>query len=274
MTAERAGPGEKIAESQELTAIATRFTHARRAGAALPDYPGAIPADLSAAYAIQEIAIGQWGEPIIGWKIGRIQDPELQRLHQQERLAGPIFAGGLHGAGGTFPIFRGGFAAVEAEFVLELAHDAEPKRTEWSLEDAKAIAGRMFCGIETAGSPLRTINDLGPTVVASDFGNNAGLILGSEIADWRAQPFEALTCTTDIDGATVGTGTAASVPEGPVAALRFLLEHCARRGRPLRKGQYASTGAATGIHLIAPEQSARVDFGRYGVIEVRAVAAA
>ena len=34
-------------------------------------------------------------------------------------------------------------------------------------------------GVEMAGSPLATINELGPTVVAADFGNNNGLILGT-----------------------------------------------------------------------------------------------
>ncbi len=40
----------------------------------------------------------------------------------------------------------------------------------------------MFIGIEIASSPLQNINDYGPAVVASDFGNNAGLLLGAEVA--------------------------------------------------------------------------------------------
>ena len=46
----------------------------------------------------------------------------------------------------------------------------------------------MFIGIEIASSPLVNINDYGPAVVASDFGNNAGLLLGAEIRTGRCAP--------------------------------------------------------------------------------------
>jgi len=52
-----------------------------------------------------------------------------------------------------------------------------------------------------------------------------------------------------------------------------MLEHAARRGRPLRAGQLISTGAATGIHDIAAGQVGRVSFGRYGAVGCRAFAA-
>ena len=258
-------------------AIAGSFIAARRAARALPGYPGAIPTSLAEAYAIQEAALAQWSDRIAGWKIGRLATPALQAQYQEERLAGPIFARAVQIAAQDaidFPVFVGGFAAVEAEFVIRIAHDADSAQVVWSLEDAAAIAGEMFGGIETAGSPLKTINDLGPTVVISDFGNNAGLILGPEIADWRGRSFDDLACATSVNGALVGSGVASSVPGGPLPALRFLLEHCARRGRPLTAGQYVSTGAATGIHEIAAGETARVIFPGYGEIACRAVAAA
>ena len=259
------------------TAIAEAFTAARRAGKALPHYPGAIPDTLADAYAIQEKAIALWARPIAGWKIGRIATPALQARHAEERLAGPIFASSVlvapAGERIDFPVFAGGFAAVEAEFVIRVARDADPAKTEWTVEEAAAIVGTMYGGIETAGSPLKTINDLGPTVVVSDFGNNSGLILGPEIQDWRARRFDELACASHVAGREAGSGFATSVPGGPLPALRFLLEHCARRGRPLTAGQYVSTGAATGIHEIAAGEDARIVFPGYGEILCRAVAA-
>jgi 2-keto-4-pentenoate hydratase len=64
------------------------------------------------------------------------------------------------------------------------------------------------------------------------------------------------------------------MPGGPLESFRFLLEACARRGRPLRAGQLVSTGAITGVHEIRSGQSARVSFGRYGDLHCRAVPAA
>jgi 2-keto-4-pentenoate hydratase len=55
--------------------------------------------------------------------------------------------------------------------------------------------------------------------------------------------------------------------------LAFALGRCARRGRPLRGGDFISSGAATGIHDILPGQSARISFHGDGEILCRAVPA-
>jgi 2-keto-4-pentenoate hydratase len=242
----------------------------------LPDFPGALPPDLATGYRHQEAAIGLWPDEIIGWKIGRVSGAEFEAEHGRTRLAGPIFSRQLRRAGREpvrFPVFDGGFAAIEAEFVLVVGRDAPAAKAEWTTEEARALVGAMHIGIETAGSPLKTINALGPTVVVSDFGNNAGLILGPPVAGWRERSDASMTCESFIDGKSVGKGAAADLPGGPMESLRFLLEHCAKRGRPLSAGMLISTGAATGIHDIAIGQQARVDFGTLGTIECTAVAA-
>jgi 2-keto-4-pentenoate hydratase len=170
------------------------------------------------------------------------------------------------------PVFDGGFAAVEAEFIVRLAADAPAGKTSWSSLEAGDLAGELFAGIEPAGSPLAPINDLGPTVIVSDFGNNAGLILGPAIPAWRERSLDQLTTETFIDADSVGRGTAASVPGGPLAALAFALECCARRGLPLKAGQLISTGATTGVHQIRAGQRARAVFG--GIGEIHCVAEA
>ena len=112
-----------------------------------------------------------------------------------------------------------------------------------------------------------------PAVVVSDFGNNAGLIVGPQILDWQARSFDSLTCETFIEGTRVGRGSANSVPGGPLAALAFALARAARRGGPLKAGDLVSTGAATGIHDIRIGQGAAVVFAGVGEIRCRAVRA-
>jgi 2-keto-4-pentenoate hydratase len=220
------------------------------------------------------VAIELWPDEIAGWKVGRIAPP-LSLRHGAERLAGPIFARNTWAADAaaptTTPVIPGGFAAVEAEYVFRLAADAAPQ-TSWSLENVRELPGELHVGVEIAGSPLATINELGPTVVVSDFGNNAGLIVGPPIEGWRER-LDTLACETSIEGRSVGRGGASSIPGGPLEAVRFLLELAARRGRPLRAGQLISTGAATGIHDIQVGERSRVDFGPDGAIECIAVRA-
>jgi len=125
-----------------------------------------------------------------------------------------------------------------------------------------------------AGSPLAAINDLGPTVVVSDFGNNAGLLLGPAIPDWSRRRLESLTCETFIEEERVGRGGAASLPGGLLEAVAFALGRCARRGLPMKAGYVISTGAATGIHEISIGESARVKFDGVAQLLCRAVPAA
>lgn len=249
--------------------IAHAFVGARLAARALPGFPGVMPASLAQAYAIQDAALALLPDQVAGWKVGRVP-PDLQARLGNERVAGPTFVGALRkpvtGETVALPAITGGFAAVEAEFVYRLGVDAPAGRTDWTVDEALAIVAALHVGIEFAGSPLKTINDLGSTAVASDFGNNAALVVGPEIAGWRDRADASLTAETFIGGVRVGSGTAASVPGGPAPALAFLLGHCASRGLPLKAGMYVTTGAATGIHEISAGQSARVSFGEFGEI--------
>ncbi len=259
--------------SVEARGIAQRFVRARRSGAALSSFPGTHPITLAQGYACQDAAMALWMDRIAGWKVGRLPEHWRATLGA-ERLIGPIFSASCRQARDAddevvFPVFVGGFAAVEAEFVLRLGRDAPPGRLDWDAAAAAELVDALILGIETAGSPLATINELGPTVVVSDFGNNAGLILGPECRSWRDLPEAELVAETLIDGVTVGRGGAAVVQ--PLDALATALSIAARRGHPLRAGMLVSTGASTGIHDIRAGQSAVCDFGRYGRVRCRAV---
>ncbi len=253
--------------------IAARLVAARQKGAALKAFPGAIPEALAEAYVIQDAAIGMWGDEVAGWKIGLIA-PHLRERLGAERVVGPIFSRAVSAANGApgvaFPVFRDGFAAVEAEIVFRIGRDAPAEKLDWTIDEAAGLVGAALVGIETAGSPLAIINDLGPTVVASDFGNNAGVIVGAEIDDWRRR-LPDLEARTLIDGEQVGEGRPMSLPGGPVEGLRFLAEHLARRGRPLRAGQLVSSGAITGVHDILQGQACEIVFPKCGSIRARAV---
>ena len=246
--------------------IARAFVDARRAARATPTYPGALPTSLEAAYLIQDEAIALWPDRVAGWKLGRIPSPFAERFGAG-RLAGPIFAKNIWPVGDAavrFGVIEGGFAAVETEYVLEMGETA-PDRDGWTAESVAPLVSRVLMGVEIAGSPFAGINDHGPAVTASDFGNNAGLILGGEIRDGLDRLMD-LTCEMRIEGAVVGSGGAALIPGGPLESLAFLLNLLHRRGRRLEAGQLVSTGAATGVHSIVAGQAAVADFGPDGRI--------
>jgi 2-keto-4-pentenoate hydratase len=252
----------------EAEAVSKAFVAARLGGRALEAFPGALPKSLSAAYAVQSLSIAAWPDAVVGWKIGATP-PAFRDAVRDQRLAGPIFAKSLraaHGDAVAMGVYRGGFAAVEAEILFRLREDVSARGGPATPEEAEALVGAMHVGVEIASSPLKAINDLGPMSIVSDFGNNAGLVVGPEVAKWRA--LKKLTARVTIDGAIVGEGDAGSVREGPIAALQFLIDKCRERGVALRAGTWVSTGAITGVHETEPGSRARIDFGPHGVIDV------
>lgn len=275
MSNDSSAMADQRAQAPHLATIADSFVAARRQGRALPGFPGEIPADLVTAYRVQDFAIAQWPDRVVGWKVGYIA-PERRDVSGDERLLGPIFARAFQmttGGQNGFHVFAGGFGAVEAEYVLRVDADAPEGKSDWTPEEAATVPSTLFIGMEVASSPLATINQLGPRVVVSDFGNNNGLVMGVEIPDWAARSDASLTCSTWIDGVRVGQGGATTLPGGLRAAFAFALSRSAQRGRPLKAGDLIATGNATGIHDILPGQVARIEFDGHGRIECRAMAA-
>jgi len=249
--------------------IARRFVEARLRRRAVNGFPGALPTDMAAAYATQDAAISLWPDSVAGWKVGGVP-PALQPVLGVHRVAGAIFANNVLKANGRaleVEAIEGGFFAIEAEFVARLADDLPSDKSDWTCEEAAEQIDAVFVGIELAGSPLSEINDLGSAVVASDFGNNAGLIVGREVPDWRER-LDSIAAETVVAGEVVGRGLASSLAGGPMESVRFLMEHCARWGRPLKAGTLISTGAVTGVHRVHAPVEAVCRFEGFGEMAV------
>ncbi|WDI30081.1 hypothetical protein PUV54_08935 [Hyphococcus flavus] len=253
---------QPAANVSDISEIARSFVGARQAGQALKTYPGTPPDTLRNAYAIQDEAISLWSDDIAGWKVGRITGADEKRFGV-DRLAGPIFKKTIRSSNGkneAMPVFENGFAAIEGEIVITLGTDAPPEKANWTIDEAADLIKSIAAGIEIASSPFCGINDFGPLVTISDFGNNFGLIVGNEIPNWRRLKFDTWRCETFIDGQSVGKESPASIPGGPLESLRFLLELSAQRGLPLQKGMVISTGAITGVHVAHVGQTANIVF--------------
>lgn len=243
--------------------VARAFVEARRAAAPLGSYPGERPTSLAAAYAVQDHAIGLHGGAVVGWKVGRVPAPYLEQLGVP-RLAGPIFADQVRTAGGAstaLPVIAGGFAAVEAEFLLRIGRTPAAGTTQLSLEDAVALVDAVHVGFEIASSPYAGINADGPLVTISDFGNHNALVIGAAVPDWQSRSFEDWTVSTHVDGDCVGDASARTMLDGPFGAIAFLVESLGARGRTLEPGQWISSGAVTGVHEVAVGARAEARFG-------------
>lgn len=236
--------------SGNIAAIARAFVDARRAGVPLKSYPGDPPVGLGDAYAVQDAAIALSARSIAGWKVGKI-DPPVGGI---DRLVGPVFADQIEMEKTepvAMPVFAGGFAAAEAEFLLRVGTAPDPAQNSYTMAEARALIDAVHIGIEIASSPFEGINSHGPGVTISDFGNNNGLVVGAYIEGWQSADLSGWPIETWINGALIGSATAADMLDGPFGAARFLFEAMAVRGIALTPGQWISSGAVTGVHPVA-----------------------
>lgn len=257
-------------EAPILNAISQRLVSARLDARPLSEYPGNLPVNLESAYRIQSLSISAWPDEISGWKVGGVPQA-FQAKFGAERLSGPIFRAATRSVeeGGTISmsVFRGGFAAIEAEFIAEFAVSIAPGEIDQSAIDITDLVSTVYIGAEIASSPMAEINRLGPVAIISDFGNNAGLVIGPKIEDWRNRLAEQITIAVTVDGKLLGT-IAAAMKKGVFAAVSFLIELCAERGIHIPAGTLVCCGALSGIHDVEVGALAQVNFdglGGFGV---------
>ena len=271
ISAKGSDSGGQETPSPEDDALAKRLVDARLSAQLLEEFPGQLPTTLNQAYSVQAASIARWPDDVVGWKVARLPVDDRARFGQ-ERLAGPIFRPMVRTVGRqattAAEIFDGGFAAIEAEIILELGRDIAPDINTAAGDDLARAVSRAYCGAEIASSPMPFVIDLGAMSIISDMGINVGEIVGPEIPDFLSVPAEALTVTTSVDGEVVGEASPGTITGMPFDALRFLIEHCAVHGIELRSGTLVSTGMITGVHDVAVGSKARVDFGEYGWFDV------
>jgi len=251
--------------------ISERLVEARKAAISLPAFPGQLPSDTKTAYAIQHQSINSWPDEVSGWKVGGISPLFLEQF-SANRLAGPIFKSQTLMAPDsravTASVFENGFAAVEAEFVIRTAVPLRPSEPVKTREELKKCIASVHVGVEIASSPMADINELGPGAIISDFGNNAGLIVGPQIMNWRERAAEDIDISVVINGVEAGA-IRTCISEDAFNAFEFLSELSHARGIELPAGTLVTCGALSGIHDVEIGDQASVVFADLGKLDVR-----
>ncbi|MEL6413601.1 MAG: 2-keto-4-pentenoate hydratase [Pseudomonadota bacterium] len=262
------------AQAQRIAHISDTLVQAREARRILDSFPGELPSNLSEAYQVQDRSISLWQDEVVAWKVGGIP-PHLRDVLGQDWVTGPIYRKRQALAEDKpvqMAVFQGGFAAVEAEIVLELGDLRTLKSAKPTAEEIIPYIKSCSIGVEIASSPMPDINVIGPLAVISDFGNNHGMIVGAEIANWSPEKLSNIKVETFVEGALVGTAFPPAPPAGPLGAAAFLVGNLRRRSLPIPKGLRISSGALTGIHDVIVGQTSKVVFEGFGEIDIEIVA--
>lgn len=248
---------------------------ARESCSPLDVFPGELPETPEDAYYVQDLCIAGWDDTLVGWKVAGLK-AELHEQFNASRQSGPVFKSNLQFSNGNdhilAPVFSEGFAAIEAEFVIELADVSSLPTSNLTIDDVKNAVSKIFMGIEIASSPMKNTNSYSAFSPISDFGNNAGVIIGPEITNWREIDLSSIEASVKVGNDTVGIANTKPGLDGPLGAVAYLLDHLAKRGHTVEAGTYISTGAITGAHQTTIGVPSEVTFNGVGKISLELVA--
>lgn len=256
--------------------ISKALIDARRACLPLTGYPADLPQSLAQAYAVQMQSIADWDADLIGFKVGGVP-PKFQEQFPTIWQAGPMFADQRYTAktGDSLyvTVFEGGFAAYEAELVFVLKDLDKLDAPLQTVEETHAFIERVHLGAEIASSPNPEVNNLGPGSIISDMGNNAGVVLGPEAPLTILEDFSKLEVVLHIDDVEIGRATPNPGENGPLGALRFILNHfISLKGQlDLPENCLISSGAITGVHQSHAGTKGNLKFGDLAEYELKMV---
>jgi 2-keto-4-pentenoate hydratase len=134
---------------------------------------------------------------------------------------------------------------VECEVAVRLAQDLPPGPC--SVDQAAAVVGEFFAGIEIVENRYRDLKDLGtPTLLADQMYHCAAVIADRHVLDWRALPIGALRGRISLDDGTADEGVTSDLLGHPLNGLAWLAgsaEAAAFGG--LKSGQVVMLGSVT-----------------------------
>lgn len=241
--------------------------NARTPIAGLPE--GCRPETVSDGYAIQDGFIRAWPDGVAGWKVGATSAMAQQMFSVSEPFCGPVFRAAVFQTPARPPARDFPIRGMECELAFRLGTALPGRPGGHDRDSVGGAVAAVIPAIEVVSTRFRALQGHGVAEVVADGAANGALVLGEERTDWRSLDLAAVTAVATVDGAEQGRGDGSLVLGHPLAALAWLADHLAARGKPLTAGMVVTTGTMTGIQWLEPGQEGVGDFGELGRVSVR-----
>ena len=230
---------------------------ARRSGIQVAP-PFALP-DRDAVYAIQD-GVARATGPVAGWKVGA-------RTPTAEPNPAPLLAGALMQSPARFDGKAMHMIGVEIEISFHIVRDIATRDKPVSREEALAVVGDAFVGMEVVDTRLAEFKHADPEWLLADNQMNHALVVGDRVSDWPRLDWPDLQVRLVIDGNIVVDQRGGLGAVDPVRPLAWMIDHAVRRRGGIRRGQAITTGSWTGLRYFPPGTQARGEFPGLGAVE-------
>ncbi len=206
------------------------------------------PRSVEESYAVQDQFVTLKSRvcgPVAGYKIALtttamramvgLDDSIGGAMHDKQVVRGPATVRGADY----------GRLIVEFEVAVQLAADLPAHGAPYTSESVAAAVGAVMPAFELAddrNADYATLSSQAFGLIA-DNAWNEGAVLGAPVKDWASIDLAAIHGVATINGEAVGEGYGRDVMGHPFAALAWVANNLAQRGKHLRAGQFVITGS-------------------------------
>lgn len=237
---------------------------ARRREPDLPD--GLKPKTEAEAQAIWSAIFAANAKPVVGWKIGATASAAQQAMGLSGPFVGFLTADMLDKNGVTYKHADMLGPIVESEYAFRMAADLPPRNEPYGRAEVEAAVGSLIVGFEIPERRLADGHSLGALGSVSDHGGTGRFVIGHEFTDWKDKDCADTEVVLTFSGEEKGRGKGAAMMGHPLEALTWFANFLSARGITLEKGQFVTTGSATGVIPCPSPCVAEADFGPLGKV--------
>jgi 2-keto-4-pentenoate hydratase len=229
------------------------------------------PRSRAEGYAIQARWPEEVGDHVAGWKIAATSAAGQRHIAVSGPIAGPVFAGHVHGDGAVVSLANVGMRVAECEIVFRMGERFAPRGTAYTRAEVLASVASVHPGIEIPDSRFAAFERAGEAQLIADCACMNEMLVGV-----AAQPdggaiaeLPTLRIRARVSDGRVVDGIGSNALGDPVEALVWLVNELSAHGRTLEAGQFVTTRVCTTPIPVAAGDVVAVDYGWVGSLGVR-----
>jgi 2-keto-4-pentenoate hydratase len=229
------------------------------------------PADMTAAYAIQNALVDELleehGGERIGYKIAFTNELIQEFLRVDGPAYGEILSHSTHASPVSVPASRFTARCIETEFGFRMKDDV-PVDVPQTAESISDFVDTMLPAIEIVDHGFADWEGAGAALIAADNATHGAWVHGEPTELWRSFDLAEHEARLLVNGEVALTGDGSQVLGSPLNVLAWLANELPRHGKKLCAGDFVTTGVCTDVYLAEGPCELVADFGVLGKVEL------
>ena len=157
---------------------------------------------------------------------------------------------------------------VEPEISFRIREDIDISKAPYSFDDMENLLDGILCSIEIVDFRFqKPLPEIGAINLISTNGASDYWIYNNEIFKIDEIDLGDFEVSLFIDNILKETGNTKNVLDNPLNAVLWLINTLCKKGEPMLKHQFISSGSCTKAYKLEKGNKIKADFGKLGTIE-------